>query len=538
MTVISVPEDDGTVWPSLGGQVCRWIEEHLVFGPGDLRGEPAKLDEEKRALIWRMYEVWPEDSPKAGRRRFVRCCWSAQKGSAKTELAAWIAAAELHPEGPVRCAGWRNGKPIGGGVTDPYIPMVAYTEEQTEDLAYGALKAILENSRVANAFDIGLERIMRRRGDGKAVALASSPNARDGARTTFAHKDETHRWTLPNLKRAHRTMLANLPKRFAAQPWELETTTAFSPGEGSVAEATMEYAKAVADGRIKDSTLFFYHRQASDSHDITTPEGLRAAVLEACGPTAPWRDVDGIVGQWQDPEADPVYLERVWLNRPTQSAAQAFDAAKWRENTKDAPELRAPGRLITLGFDGSLSDDATALIARDVESGHGWPIGIWERPLTFEGHWEVDKEAVSAAVDEAFATWEVWRMYADPSKWETQLSEWAGRHTAQKVVAFSTTLYRRMAVALKAFAGAIRAGEATNDGDPVHARHIGNAIRNPLNFKDDDDTPLWLIQKDRQGSPNKIDAAMADALAWAARLDAIKSGALVQEDTSVTAFWA
>lgn len=531
MTVLEVPPDDGNIWPSLGGQVCRFIEEHLVFGPGDLRGEPAKLDAEKRALIWRFYEVFPkgakDDRGKLieGRRRFRRCCWSAQKGSAKTELAAWLAAVELHPEGPVRCAGWKGGRPLGGPVTDPYIPMVAYTEEQTEDLAYGALKAILENSRLAGDFDIGLERIMRRHGDGKCVALASSPNARDGARTTFAHKDETHRWTLPNLKRAHRTMIANLPKRLMADPWELETTTAYSPGEGSVAESTAQYAKAVGDGRVSDSKLFFYHRQAGDHHDISTPAGLRAAVIEACGPTVAWRDVSGIVDQWQDPEADEAYLERVWLNRPKQTSAQAFDSVAWGANRRPWPASVGKHALVTLGFDGSLSDDATALIATHVPTGFQWPLGIWERPLTHDGPWEIDKPAVMAVMDEAFATYDVWRLNADPSKWDEQLAIWAGKYTAQRVVAWSTTLYRKMALALKSYAGAIRAGECTNNGDAAHARHIGNAVKVTQNFTDDDGTPLWLIQKDRQGSPNKIDAAMASALSWEARLAAIASGA-------------
>src|SRR5690606_11425586 len=158
------------------------------------------------------------------------------------------------------------GNPIGGPVTDPYIPLVAYTEEQSDELAYGALKSILEESPIAHLFDIGLERIMRKSGDGRAVSLSSSPSARDGARTTFMVFDETHWWVLPRLKQAHQTMLANLPKRRAADAWALEVTTAPEPGAGSVAEGTMEYARAIAEGRAKDSTLFYFHRQASDDH--------------------------------------------------------------------------------------------------------------------------------------------------------------------------------------------------------------------------------------------------------------------------------
>ena len=185
--ILSVPPLEEKPWPTLGPQVCAFIESFLVFGPGDLLGEPARLDPEKRALIYRMYEIYPQGHPQAGRRRFKRVAISLRKGSAKTEFAAWIAAAELHPDGPVRCDGFdSDGNPVGVGVTDPYIPMVAYTEEQTEELAYGALRVILEYSQLANDFDSGLERIMRKDCSGKATALSAAPSARDGARTTSA----------------------------------------------------------------------------------------------------------------------------------------------------------------------------------------------------------------------------------------------------------------------------------------------------------------------------------------------------------------
>jgi replicative DNA helicase len=63
--------------------LCDWIEANLVHGPGDLRGQPIELDDEKRALVYRLYEIWPEGTPRAGRRRFLRACVSLRKGLAK-----------------------------------------------------------------------------------------------------------------------------------------------------------------------------------------------------------------------------------------------------------------------------------------------------------------------------------------------------------------------------------------------------------------------------------------------------------------------
>jgi hypothetical protein len=211
--ILTVPQDPVLV-PTLGPYVCQFIEQRLVFGPGDLRGQPAVLDDEKRALVFRAYELNPPGHLQEGRRRFKRVGISQAKGLGKTELAAWLTICELHPEAPVRCIGWtKKGEPIGGPVTDPFIVLLAYSEEQSDELCYGAVKAILEESAIGADFDIGLERILRRRGDGKAVSLSSSPNARDGARTTFCVCDETHLWTLPRLKQAHQTLSANLAKR-------------------------------------------------------------------------------------------------------------------------------------------------------------------------------------------------------------------------------------------------------------------------------------------------------------------------------------
>lgn len=530
MTILMVPELDAVPYPTLGGLVCDFIEENLVFGPGDLRGEPARIDAEKRALLYRMYELFPQGHPQAGRRRFKRVALSLRKGSAKSEFAAWLAAVELHPEGPVRCIGWDgHGNPIGGGVTDPFIPMCAYTEDQSEELAYGALKTILEESELRKDFDIGLERIVRIHGGGKAVPTATAPNSTDGARTTFQVFDESHRLSLPRLKAAHRTMLANIPKRKLADAWSFEITTAFAPGEGSVAEDTMDYAKQVGDGKIKDSSLFFFHRQASDSHDLTTDEGIRAAVIEASGPVAEWSDIDGIVDQWKDPTADRAYLERVWLNRLVRSSERAFDAEQWRK-LADLDFTPPNGDLITLGFDGARYHDSTALIGTHIATGYQWVIGIWERPLNIE-KWEVPEHEVELAVDEAFRRWEVWRLYADPPYWETKVSEWCGKYGEERVMQWYTNRFRQMTYALRGYDNAIKAGELSHDGNRLFAAHIGNACRHKLTLRDDQGEPLWIIYKERPDSPHKIDAAMAACLSWEARNDAIADGVMANQES-------
>jgi phage terminase large subunit-like protein len=540
MTVLMCPPPDDEPWPTLGPFVCEFIEDQLCHGPGDLLGKPVVLNDEQRAWIYRMFEVEPREivtrrggriirsaNVRAGRRRFQRCALSLRKGSSKTEFAAWIAAAELHPDGPVRCDGFEKvsgvWQPVPMPVSDPYIPMISYSEEQTEELAYGALRRILQEVAIGNDFDIGLERIMRRDGKGKAEAVSASPNARDGARTTFQHADETHRFTLDSLKRAWTVMLANLAKRPLSDPWALETTTAPAPGEGSVGENTMEYARSVMSGRASNTRLFFYHREAGPDHDIGTREGLKAAITEASGPyIAAWSDIDRIAAAFEEPGADRPYLERVWLNRLVQSTGGAFNVKRWRELQR--PEFKVPdGAAICIGFDGSRFDDATALVGVHVESGFEWPLGIWERPLGLP-EWEVPVDEVNGIVADAFERWHVCRMYCDPPKWETTVAEWAGRYGEKRVVEWWTNRRKAMAYAIRAFVGALDAGDLTHDGDAQMDDHISNARRQPTNLMDEDEQPLWILRKERPDSPKKIDAAVAAVIAWEARNDAISAG--------------
>ncbi len=456
---------------------------------------------------------------------------SLAKGLAKTELGAVITAAELHPDAPVRCVNWwkrRGGpwEPEGGPVRSPYIPVLATAEHQVQDLGFGVLLDMLGASRYARELDIGLERIMRRNGDGKGVQpMSSAPNSKDGALTTFQWFDETHRLYLPNQLRAHQTMLANMPKRPLADPWALETTTAFATGQGSIAERTMAYARQIAEQKVRDQHLFFFHRQASPQHDLRTVAGRRAAVVEARGPeAAAWSDIPGICAQWDDPTRDPRYLARVWLNQPNAAAGRAFDAEQFAGLAR--AEKIPDGALVTLGFDGSRTSDATGIIITEVVTGLQEVVGIWENPGRDD--WEVPDSDVDAAMAAVFARWDVWRAYCDPYWWESYVAKWAGDFGEKRVVSFATNSIRRIAPALRAYAAAIASGELTHTGHPSYLAHVGNACRRETQLLDPEGRPVWTIAKEREDSPFKIDLAMAGCLSWQARLDAVAAGAKPQ----------
>lgn len=579
MAVLVVPGQDPEPWPTLGPQVIQWMNENLVYGPGDIRGERLRdkpMDAETMAIINRAYEIHPV----TGKRRFHRVALSMRKGTAKTEKLAWIGCAELHPEAPVRFGGWdAHHEPVGISVKDPYIPLVAYTEEQVDELLFGAMYSIISESPIADDFDIGLQRIIRMDGKGRAVGLAAAPNPRDGARTTWQGFDETHRFNTRKHIETHKVMMANVGgKRAGSEPWTGEATTAFVPGEGSVAEKTQEYAEAIDEGKIEDPQLFFFHRWASDPLDLSTREGVEAAVREASGPAGEWSDIERISSQWDDPTADPDYLERVWLNRKVMSHAQVFPMptvleqsaiASWQREVKEASqevvELRGqppngedPGAIrgrivaaqrradhaqsrlqalvkeplprrrteITVGFDGSLTTDATGIIGTEIDTGYQFVLGVWQHPPDPDIPWECPPEEVDEVFQETMRTYKVVRAYCDPPYWETYCDMWAGKWP-KKVFKWETRRPGPTAYAIRQYVRAWGQREVTHDGNPIFIQHLSNARKRMLTQKDEEGREtLYLMEKEHRGSPKKIDLAMAGMLSWEARSDAITGGAL------------
>lgn len=524
--LLAVPPFDDKPLPSLGDQVCDFIEEKCVFGPGSLKGQPAKLNEDQRLIIYRAYEVFPKNHHRAGRRRFDRVGISVRKGSAKTEFMAWIAFCELHPESPVRFAGFnldgslKQGRPV----VDPYIPLLANTQEQVAELAYGALMVVCEHGADPELFDIGLDRIVRigisGESDGKAVPISGAPNARDGARTTFQGFDEVHRLYLPNHKAAVETMNANLPKRPEEDPWTLSTTTAGEPGQNSVAEDEFFEAQSIERGEIERPTLFYFHRQAADGYDMDVHEDRVKAITEASGPdVAVWSDIERIAAQWERPKVDKTYLERVWTNRWTAQAAQAFNLRRWKALEVD--DRIARGARVTIGFDGARMRDATAFVVTDVRSGLQQLEGLWERPLDAEDDWEVDEAEVDEKRRELFKRYRVLKMYCDPPHWNYTVGAWAAHHP-DVVEEFWTNQKRRAIKAIQAYTDALASGSVSHnspdDGD--FTRHIGNAGRHLTNLLDEETGErLWILGKLHRD--RKLDAAMAAVLSWQARMDVL-----------------
>jgi phage terminase large subunit-like protein len=524
------PEYAGA-FPSLGPSVVEWIETFLCHGPGDVMGERIDLDEELYRFIVKCYRL----DPQTGRRTYRRALLSRPKGRAKSELAGMLVVAEAL--GPVRFAGWdANGEPVGKPVVSPIIRCLA-TEETQSGHSYDNARAMLEHglehhSDVFEGVDVGLTRTFLPH-QGAIIPSTASSAAKDGGRETFAVFDETHLYIRPDLRAMHETVRRNLRKRRSADPWALETSTAYRPGEDSVAEHTHEQAKSIREGRTKDAGLLLDHREAPADTDLADPASLLAGLRQVYGPAADWLDLDAICAEIWDLQSDPSDSRRYWLNQVTTASDAWLSEPEWA-GCLAADNLVKDGDVVTLGFDGSRARargiaDATALIGCRVTDGHLFEIGVWEQPRGPAGQdWQVPVVEVEAAVRDAFARFRVVGLYADPARWEGVVAGWEAKYGHKLKVRASQAhpcewwmtggRSHLIVRALASFHGAVLAKELTHDGAFALTRHVLNARRRPGRTG-------MQIAKEHPESHRKIDAAVAAVLAWQARLDAVAKGA-------------
>lgn len=482
---------------TLGPLVVDWIEANLVHGPGDVQGQRIELDDEQVRFVLGCYAV--DDD---GRRLIRRAVFSRPKGRAKSELAAMLVCAEAL--GPVRFRGWgHDGRPLGGPITSPYIPCVATEEGQAGNVFQAAAFMLAEGAlSTMEGLDVGLTRVFLPDG-GKVLPITARATSKEGGKESFCVFDETHLFVTPELVRLHATVRRNLTKRKAAEPWSLEASTMYAPGEESVAEMSHRFAETATG--LAARGFLFDHREAPTDFDFEDDEQLREALAVAYGAAAEWMDLDRLVAEARDPQTRESDFRRYFLNRATASDDLWILPATWRERVDLARQV-PDGERVVLGFDGSYNGDSTALVGCTVDNAHVFVVDAWEKP---EGarDWTVPREDVKASVAKAMGRWKVLELACDPPGWHREIDEWADRYPDVLTVEFATNRRAFMAAACSRFYTAATTGGLTHDGDPRLARHLANARLR--------ETPDGAyIVKDGRNSPRKIDLAVAAIVAF------------------------
>jgi phage terminase large subunit-like protein len=460
---------------TLGPLVVEWIEQNLVHGPGDVQGQRIELDDEQVRFLFRAYEL--DDN---GRRVVRRAVFSRAKGRAKSELAAMITCAEAL--GPVRFAGWgHDGKPQGRPVKAPIILSVA-TEEQQAGNVYEAVHFMLEQGPIGSTpgLDVGLTRSFLPDG-GRIRPVTAKATSKEGGRETFVTFDETHLFVLPELHRLHETIRRNLgTKRKESEPWSLEVSTMYAPGEDSVAERSHAFAKALAEGKIRDPGFLFDHREGPDGFDFHDDEQLRAALVETYGEAAAWIDLDRLIAEARDPQTDESDYRRYFLNVATKREAGLFVKSSSWEALADEDLSIEDGAKICLGADGSRTFDTTVVAwAQQRDDGtiavDACVFSVREHVahhVLHEGG-RIDYEDVEDFTVDLFDRFDVAEVAYDPRYLERS-AELVSKRLSEGFVFPVEPSSRHMRDALQTFYRLVHEGTLRHTGDPVIAAHLAN----------------------------------------------------------------
>ncbi len=447
------------------------------------------------------------------------------KGWGKDPVGACLCAVEAF--GPCRFDGWKGKRPIATDVPDAWVQTAAVALKQTKNTMRLFPSLFTQEAVQRFGLQIGKE-LVYGLGDTRLIeAVTSSPGPLEGPRASFVLLNETHRWNASNQGHDMADVIErNATKSPDGAARTHAITNAYEPSEDSVAQRTREaYEKAIAGNSLTTGLMY-------DSLEAppAAPLSAKAApkVVASIRGDSTWLNVPRIVQSILDTRNPPSRSRRFWYNQITATEDAWVTPQEW-DGGADPTIIPTAGDVITLGFDGSLADDHTALIGSLVNRDHLFEIDIW---VPREDTGEVDRAAIDRAVRDTFELYDVVGFYGDLHPFESYIDSWAEEFGERLLV--NATQRQPIAWDIRsrpqAFTGACerlhdaivessaraqaRLGgqRLTHDGARRFRIHALNARRAPNRYG-------ISVRKEHRESARKIDAVPAAVLARLARMD-------------------
>lgn len=500
---------------TLGWQAIDWAAEYLRQPDGPEAGEPwAYTHEQMRFLLW-----WLAVNERGGwlnRSGHLR----RAKGWGKDPFGATLCALEF--VGPCRFGGFdAQGDPVGVENPAAWVITAAVAKDQTRN-TMTLFPSMLSDDLIAeHSIDLGKEIIYAHKGRRRIEAVTSSPRALEGPRITFALQNEVQHWLRGNDGHEMAKVInRNLTKSRDGSARALSIANAPQPGEDSVAEHDYEAQRAIVEGRSRATGILYDSLEAAPHLDITNPDHIRRGLRAARGDSI-WLGEDRHTDEFLDPRNSPASSRRFYWNQRT-AAEDAWIAPHQWDALALPGIVIADGEDITLGFDGSTSDDHSALIGCRVDDGFTWAVGTWD-PEDYGG--EIPRDVVDTLVRTTAARYRVLGFFSDLHPWESYVDNWArdlpdlvAKAKPQHKVSFDMRQrVKDFTTECELVNDEIVTKKFHHDGDQAVATHVHNARRRPN---------AWGIGvgKESRESKNKIDSVPAIVLARAARRAVLTGG--------------
>lgn len=545
--------EDGT-WHlperTLGYDVLKWMYEYINTPGGHDDRERLKAlielseigvpvtensflptNEQSRMILW-WYAV-----DETGKYTYREGVFRRLKGHGKDPFAAALALAELC--GPVAFSHFdADGQPVGRPRHSAWITVAAVSQDQTKNTF--SLFPVMISKKLKADYGLDVNRfIIYSAAGGRIEAATSAPASMEGNRPTFVIQNETQWWGQgPDGKVNDGHAMAaviegNMTKVEGART--LSICNAHIPGTETVAEKAYIEWQDVQSGKSVDTGMMYDALEAPADTPISEipseredpvgfaegVEKLRQGILVARGDST-WLPVDDIIKSILSTKNVITESRRKFLNQVNAAEDSWLSPQEWDRIAVPGAVLD-PKEKITLGFDGSKSNDWTALVACRVSDGMLFLIKVWD-PNKHGG--EVPREDVDATVRSMFERYDVVAFRADVKEFEAYVDQWSRSFkkrlkvnaSPNNPVAFDMRgQQKRFAFDCERLEDAVIEREVSHDGNPVLRQHVLNAKRHPTNYD------AISIRKATKDSSKKIDAAVCAVLAFGARQDYLMS---------------
>jgi phage terminase large subunit-like protein len=441
----------------------RFIAEYVVTPRGHGAREPFKVRDFQRDIVCGAFAP-----------RVRQALVSIPRGNGKSGLAAALAVAEL----------W-----VGGYSAEALV--VAADERQARIVFDQARRMIELNPELAERVHVYQDRIYVPETDSTFRPLPADYNSLQGWDPTLQIIDELHVVT-PEVWEAVTSAAGKRPESL--------TLAISTPGNSQ--DSVMW--RMVEKGRRGGDPSYYFREFASPEGCRVDDEAAWMIGNPAMSDPDPFLSVDAmraILGTIREPRFRQLRLGQWAAQIDSWLPFGAWDLLS------DPDRVVEPGTRVVLGFDGSASGDSTALVGCTVEDRpHLFVVGVWERPEGVRG-WRVPRSEVDRTVREAFARYDVAELAADPWGWRSELESWQKQYGTRKVIEWNTGYRKRMAPATDRLYQAVSTEAFSHDANERLSIHVGNAVAKQTPQGD-------VIEKDKRGSKNKIDLAVAAIVAF------------------------
>ena len=271
-------------------------------------------------------------------------------------------------------------------------------------------------------------------------------------------------------------------------------------GQDSLCYSLYQYGQRIVKEEVQDKSFFFAWWEPTKPEGDHRDKSLWAEANPGLGDIVDLGDFESAV--LRTPEAE---FRTKRINCFVSTSVAWLPTGSW-DAIEDKTRVPIPGEEVVLAFDGSFSNDSTALVQWSLggEKPHLSVIGLCERPEDAEQGWyvpiaEVEQTIIGTARDNRI---DVREIVFDPARWNRTFM--VLDEEGLPVLAYPNSAERMVPATQKFFEGVVNQS-FTHDGDERLARHIANCVTKQSSRG---------VMVAKASSRRKVDAAVASIFGY------------------------